>query len=668
MQRHIPLLLLIGLTAVGPWLGGSLAVLRLFMLVVTPGLATLLLLSPGAVRPGARGVAAVTLVSAIIAPVSWFFLFLLFGSLNTSLVVCALLWASLLAVGVIFGRWMTVSGEVVHAERREILLAAGIVCVIAAPLLLNPELRVRSDAWSHIAYVRSIARGDYPWTDPRFAGEPLRYFWFFNFWSAGFVVRSGLSPASALTLCHLSGIVVFVSAMVAMTRSFFETRRQQAAGLLAVAVALNPFGLLGIVTHFARALVGEVTGWAEIKRVLGSLHFGDASVVYALAPYGTTSVSWIDKFLVVGAFGFGMGAAAVASMTTWRILRSGRVAWRDWVVLSLSLAAAMFYHFVVGVAVTLLLGAAVIAVAVLGRSSLRTPEALRVLSASLPGLVLSIPYYYRIFAGREGSVAPVTPGIQAGWLLTAAVTLGPLAALIFAGRRSLRDRGFPSLVPMATILTLTFAAVTLVPLPSTNENKFILLGFLLCAPLGGPGLLRIQAWARERLWRRVVGLVLFGSACLVPLLIWVGFLLQPGETVSSGAEEAARWIREETPSEAVVIEPVGPHFALNRAARDVYVSDWIYVLECGYSRERMRERTELVADLYRGDRLSEEQISRLRGLERPVYALFLDDWLRDGLAVGRPDSTIFDLAYENEDAEVYRLTGEPTARPEPPRP
>ncbi len=81
-------------------------------------------------------------------------------------------------------------------------------------MLLNAELRTSSDAWTHIALVRTMQADAYPWADPRFVDQPLRYFWLFNFWAAGFAARNGLPIPWALTMVNLAGLTAFVAAIL----------------------------------------------------------------------------------------------------------------------------------------------------------------------------------------------------------------------------------------------------------------------------------------------------------------------------------------------------------------------------------------------------------------------------------------------------------------------
>jgi len=71
---------------------------------------------------------------------------------------------------------------------------------------------------------------------------------------------------------------------------------------------------------------------------------------------------------------------------------------------------------------------------------------------------------------------------------------------------------------------------------------------------------------------------------------------------------ACEWLRDETPADAVLIEPVGLELLLNRAEREMLVSRPNFIAECGYPREAMTRRLELVEQLYVTGGLSDSQL------------------------------------------------------------
>jgi hypothetical protein len=122
---------------------------------------------------------------------------------------------------------------------------------------------------------------------------------------------------------------------------------------------------------------------------------------------------------------------------------------------------------------------------------------------------------------------------------------------------------------------------------------------------------------------------------------------------------AAEWLRHETPADAVVIEPPGRRLLLNLAERDMFVSEFPFVLQCGYPRAEMAARIELVDRIYTHGEIDPEQAAILRRLHRPVY-VFCEE-IGEGRGVSRPSESQFAPVFAGGRTEVYRWSPEDPA-------
>ena len=154
---------------------------------------------------------------------------------------------------------------------------------------------VRSDSWVHVGIVWEILVRGIPPQDPRFAGLPLNYVWFYNLFIA---LASSIrrEPQPFVTIAAANVLWMAAQVALAWQLAWVVWRDRIAAraalplllaGLNAGALALWPLWLL-------RALRGEVRGLAEVKRVLASSTWDRTEVLRELSalpslPTNTTS-------------------------------------------------------------------------------------------------------------------------------------------------------------------------------------------------------------------------------------------------------------------------------------------------------------------------------------------------------------------------------------------
>jgi len=652
--RALGALALLAACAAAPWLPGPWATLRWFALCIAPGAAALLLLHPAVLRDAARATASVILASSVLAPLSYFALLRLLGRPDAALAIYGPAWGLLLS-----GAWLAHGGRgAAGAARSRTLAGIGLLgLVIALPLLLNADLRVRSDAWTHIALTRQVLSEPYPWTDPRFAGEPLRYFWFLNVWASGFAARGGTSIPWALALTNLAQAVAFVAALRAAAGSLFSAAPLRRAALAVALFGLNPLGLYGVTTHWLQGVVGA-TREADPAAPLSRLRFADAEVIHALTPYGTSFVAWIDKFVVVTAFGIAMTAAVLLATLLWEAARARRLSSGGALLLGVGFLAVLLHHSLAAAFLGLTLGASLLLPRIAGRGALGWRDTLLALGVLCAALLATLPYQASILAGRESAGATgYGLALQRVWALTAITAIGPLLALLWLGRRRLAEAlggAGPHFTAFAGVSLLLILCVSL---PSVNENKMINLFYCAAAPAGAAGLLALRDALRRRPIGRCLWIALAAGAIAVPALIWGGHALHRDPPLPPGVIEALAWAREETPPEAVFIEPEGRRLAMNRVERDMLAGDRTFIRECGYPAAPLLARLALIERLYRTGEIAAEDREILSALGRPVYALYLrSEWPGgDDREAPVPATGDFVRVFSKEDARIYRF-------------
>jgi hypothetical protein len=196
-------------------------------------------------------------------------------------------------------------------------------------------------------------------------------------------------------------------------------------------------------------------------------------------------------------------------------------------------------------------------------------------------------------------------------------------------RRALGERR-----PGATWLALhglgTLAFALCVHLPLSNEHKFAFLVFVPLALLGA-GALPGAAATAERRWGRAravaVAAVLFGTT---PALTLAGFLADPtGATdprVTLSAEEAAlyRWIREETPLDAVFVDDRSRDLVMVHGRRRMLAGTTFGPELAAFPAAALAARRAAQADLYGPVARLDEDVATLRGAGGRAFVVFRD--------------------------------------------
>ncbi len=114
----------------------------------------------------------------------------------------------------------------------------GLAALVALPPLLNPFVRVHGDGWVHAGLVWELAVRGLPPQDPRFAGLPLNYVWFYNLFVALFTGLPGAHDPFVI-MAILNVITIALIARFAYYLGYAVWRDRDAAAGSALLLTLG---------------------------------------------------------------------------------------------------------------------------------------------------------------------------------------------------------------------------------------------------------------------------------------------------------------------------------------------------------------------------------------------------------------------------------------------
>lgn len=548
---------------------------------------------------------------------------------------------------------------------------------VAVPLASSEWLRVRSDTWVHVGIVWEIAERGIPPQDPRFAGLPLNYVWFYNLFVAlAGSLRPVPVPFTTIAVANVTWIALLAWLGWQLAWSVWRDRRAAAAALPLLLTGMNAGALALWPLWLLRAVRGEVQGTEEVRRILTGAEWNGVAVMHQLsAPFAWMVNSW-DKFMVGTALGYAWLLMLVWLWAGARWLGDPRgerpdgapPAWRWLVVGAAAAAGMMLYHSVVGLSVIpVSVGACVLLALPVARRAFDLPpgRALALAGAALAGLAAAWPYFRAISGGWSADRAGFTHRyLQLDWPMpwTLLTACGLTAVVAWAGvRRAFAERGIAAGWLVAwTAGMVAFALV--VHLPESNESKFVWQVFAPLAILGGAGFPAMLAAWRARLGRAGAAALVVFLFVLPAALLFRGFLLDRSgatapETLRAPGEEALyRWVREETPVDAVFVDDGSRDMLLVEGRRRMLAGTPYAAERAAFPRDALLRRRAVIADLYGTTADLPGDGALLDSLAAPAYVLY-----REGThAAPAPwtaldrDTAGFARVYDADGFRVYR--------------
>jgi hypothetical protein len=547
--------------------------------------------------------------------------------------------------------------------------AVGLAVLVAIPPMVNPYVRTWSDAWFHSAIVLEIARNGVPPGDPYFGGIPLYYFWFPHFVLALVTRGSAVSPFHAQAMMNVwAGTVMALSAAHLAYRLF---GRPAAGWAGAVAVlGLNPLGWLFCL---AKGLTGENQGLAVIAGNLAGMNGAAGSLAWGFP--------WLHASMLNRLWSGTpqTPALALALALAWSLARGiERPALTGWLRSGALAMAALLFHPLVGLMAAAACGAGLL-LASLPRER-RGAAAASLVTLALAGAAF-LPYLRATTAPGTGGVARLglyTPNV---WSL--ALAIGPWWLVSAPAWRAAWKHGPSGRFVIGALGGAILLSLALL-LPVMNTEKCFYLVWLLLAPLAaGGGMAWAARFPRPALARRALftALLLPSSAAFVAGVAMehrsAGVLVR-GEGPSTDSlpletreeSQAHRFLRSQTPSDAVVIdsprptvnEPL-PVLAERRAfggPLDVYLTIYQRGRGAPVSSEQQALLDEFLVRraiqraLFEARALTEAERRYLANFELPLYLMLR----RPELAAEVWNAYVGDDAWEpvfgNEEVRLYR--------------
>lgn len=547
---------------------------------------------------------------------------------------------------------------------------------VAIPMLLSEWARVRSDSWVHAGIVWEILERGLPPQDPRFAGLPLNYVWFYNFFLALLgALRPGSSPFTHIVTANTCWMATLVWLGFAVAWTLHRTPAAARRALPLLLTGLNAGALMLWPLWLLRAMRGEVRGMAEMQRIAANSEWNGIAVMRELsAPFAYMVNSW-DKFMVGTALGY---AYLLMVLALWAALRwltddrtpaSGRpAAWRWLLVVASAAAGMMLFHSVVGLsAIPVSLGASLL----LFGLALREPRLgaprryLLLVTAFAAGLAATLPYFRSISRGWDSG----TSGVQHQFLhLTYAMpwTLVTACGLVLwlawpTLARFVRERSVGGTWTIAWLAGMT-AFACIVHLPEDNEFKFVWMVFVPLAMLAAGSAHERLAAVQRRVGPAAAGVLVFVALALPSLLLWRGFLIDRGgdtaaETVRSAGDAACyAWIRDRTPRIAVFLDHHSRDVLLVEGRRRLLAGTPYGPERAAFPRAALLRRRAIMADLYGPTADLAGDAAGLDSLGAPVYVLYrAEDFAGpQPWAALDADSVHFERVYAEGGRLIYR--------------
>lgn len=529
--------------------------------------------------------------------------------------------------------------------------------LVAALLLGVPALALRSDGWFHAAVTHQIAqRGIVP-EDPYFAGLRLLYFWGEHAWAASWLVLAPrLAVVAPLLACNIAAAFAVALGVAALTRRLGGGDRAARLAVVLMVAGYAPFAWLQVA---ARAMWGDVRGWDEISRLVGT--GPDATLdLMARGLLHASLVFFGDKYLVVTPFALGLALLTLAALALLEC--SARPDPRRCAVLGVTLAATLFIHSVIGYCLLLWLGAWWLGSTFEAARGDRAARA-RIIPLGVTvvlAVACVVPYLYATAAGKQSAAhLGVSMGAVRSAVLGGAVLVPAAFAWLWARRRRVPDN---TVLLLGAALLLVLGLV--VRLPENNQSKFFnLLWLLVAAPAA-------LAWedraSRGPRWV-AVALVALGVAALLPTVGFslTAFALEHGQSSSvvrrpTRDERAALdWLRTDSPTDIVLCDLGGARDLLAIAGRTVAWGGPGGERDWGYPPAALALRREAVRALCRAEEPSEAASAWLTSLARPVWVVARAS-APDSLAGWVPlthHPERFRPLFRNADMAFYRWAG-----------
>ena len=541
-----------------------------------------------------------------------------------------------------------------RSDRQQVIgLATLVLVLIAAPLLARQWISTTGDAAFHLGIIHEISIRGLPPHDPLLAGVSLRTFWAFHTYLA--VLEGATRVGGETLLAGGSLVAAFVLAFAGY----------RLLGLMALSHARSLWG--AIFLFFS--LNGAVWLAVPVRRLLpggapagGGWLAGLDVTAGGLPPEATF---FLDRFFTAGPLVMALSYLLLFVMAAVATLGENRVRWN--LLAFLAALGLLLFHSGVGV---IALGVTVLCIPVVWIAARLNP--LRGPGKELTGTLLPIalaglvaaPYLGLIL--RAGPFDPLryvdlTPGkiVIFVTLLLPDLALGAVVLARFLGAEEVRRQAW-------TVWAVLLVVVCLV-IGFPGPRPWLAPVVLAHVPLSLAAGASVPGWWRRSGWpgRSVLSLLLL-LILVSPTALGMRAVLRAEDPRDLRPEwaEAAAWLRESTPTNAVVVD-AQPDLALAARRASLYGGE-SHQRGLGYEGSAAVLRKLTTLSLLQGQPLIATQTRFLEGLHAPIYVIRRP--ARPGLQTGLPAGPSGgDEVFHNPAFVITRWTepdsGEPGEQP-----
>jgi hypothetical protein len=485
------------------------------------------------------------------------------------------------------------------------------------------------------------------------AGEPANYYWLYHFYSALLLRLTGWSIYQVFAVLNVHAFVLFVFAgyriASRLTTSLFG--RISAAWMLIF--GLNAFGWAIFLSHGA----GNPDKWYSLVAPFAMVHGYSVSL-------GSLIHEFLDGFPFVISFAFSMAWLDAL------LARAEGERGRSLAIGAVILATAFYLHPLSAVFLAATsLGAVVIFVVI----DHRTPIAERkllifdLLGSAFAAVIVAAPYAWNILHAKAG--APLSLELNfafakgQAWSMVAAVGLIGIFAAPALWSVFGEQRRPVLLLGLVGVATITAALVTHVTFEA--EYKLIYLLAFALAPLIAAAW---NFWRRGWLTRAIFGLGLIVCVPTNAITSYCFTSRPPRDERPVTRTHLLQWIREKTPTNAILVErPWWKQYQTSDAAF-LYLDRYWFDISIyanrrqlvGYETPMLEQwgyrdialRQELARRLTEGQTLSSLDVSYLSDLAAPI--IVVTDSAAAG-ELGAFDSATYTRIYEDGEIRAYRV-------------
>lgn len=516
--------------------------------------------------------------------------------------------------------------------------------LILISYLVNDYLLIRSDSWYHAAVVREVMERGIPPQEPLLGDFSIKYMWFYHLFQAAWIKRSGLSLFHAMAFFNIINAFVFPY-LATRFASYFTSRKSvmvlvalfAIAGLDSASWILWPIILI-------KAFIGDVTGMAEVKRILATTSINSVEVIRFLKPEGTWQVNWSDKFLTITVFNYSLNVflACLILMLKKSFMSDSR--FKAIVTLFVMILGTFLMHIISGIVLLyVLVGSSILMYLssryIYGERRQVSDFYVQIITVILVTL-FALPYFYTLVSegnNPEGN-SLVNNLFHFGWRSILTI-LFPLAILFCpvrdAIRKLLSGRDYVSMTMISWIASL-FLLCVFINIGVVGEKKLIYFLFIV---LGPPIYIQIidrirNSTGGKRVFLLTFILILF---FIPPVLTFRGFMMdKPKDKLWSRRYSVTdedmiffEWVAENTSKDAVVIEEFNYHLSPVYAGRRNLYSNYNIIVAQDYGGPKMDLYRNIQASVFSSEPISHDLVDDMAEVGRKLYVAVWKEDIED---------------------------------------